>query len=367
MAKNGREGPVTPEALHGNAVVAAVSSSATLERLRFEPTGTLRPLKDEVMDKIYHYHLGVSRPPFTVGQMIVMVLVVGDLKPQTLKSINYNIYDRFRHHADPNLHGSTRSLWRRERSLRYLGTSADHVTTVPVIIGLYEAASDFDIPLSSSKDLKLGVQSRDNVQTSTDGPRSARSDINFKVKSLSQTLFILRVSKQVRAEALPVFYGHNTWQVSSLECLYQTLRIMSNEAIRHIKDLRVGLQYQRLTWHGGDSMPGLGSLLSELSPRELVLLITHVEFFPSLAFSYGNIRTTAARKADAMSSLDRVKGLDALVAMANRAKNLEILGDDFPADWLRTKLAEEAETEDEEGTVDVKTGGTDVAAGSSSN
>ncbi|PIA92222.1 hypothetical protein CB0940_09259 [Cercospora beticola] len=390
----------------------------------FEPTEPVRPLKDEVVEVIRPWRFSEDKPPYTTSELIVMMLVMQDLRPQTMQSIHYNILRSFGYFADEALLMFVGEV-QEERSKYHRmahGTSAlesDYDGPFEHSIhGLYETVKEFDIPLTCNRlldngrtltdfeaeftisaeaarvclrdileperdgtfdfmalppeirekiykmllvypkpgliidsqvlydwDSQLGVQSRDDAEAELPpaGGSQILPSINFQVQGLAETLDILKVSKQIRHEAQPVFFGLNTFQFGSLKHLGDTLRTMRTEAIKEIGDLRVVLEKYKFP-NGLHALEGLDRLLPELSPKKLVLIAPRDTWFWSACCGDGGENRSAT--AQEMMTLDSVEGLSGVLTMAKKAKHLEILGDGIMGDWVRMKLAEPEEAQE---------------------
>ncbi|GIZ47313.1 hypothetical protein CKM354_001040800 [Cercospora kikuchii] len=411
------------------------------KRPTFEPTEPVRPLKDEVVEVIRPWRFSEDKPPYTTSELIVMMLVMQDLRPQTMQSIHYNILRSFGYFADEALlmfAGEVQEERSKYHRMAHGTTTLESDYDGPFehsIHGLYETVREFDIPLTCNRLLdngrtltdfeaeftisaeaarvclrdileperdgtfdfmalppelrekiykmllvypkpgliidsqvlcdwegQLGVQSRDDAEAELPAAGGSHTlpTINFDVKGLAETLDILKVSKQIRHEALPVFYGRNTFQFGSLKHLNDTLRTMGNEAIKQIGDLRVVLEKHKFI-NDLHALEGLDRLLSELSPKSLVLIAPLDTWFWYKCC--GDSSENRPATTQEMMALDSVEGLNGLLTMAKQAKHLEILGDGFMGDWLRMKLAESNEAQEGDGNGEVQQGVTDQDEG----
>ncbi|PPJ50748.1 hypothetical protein CBER1_08126 [Cercospora berteroae] len=421
----------------------------------FQRTAPLRPLKDEVTEVIRPWRFSEDKPPYDTSELIVMMLVMQDLRPQTMQSIHYNILRSFGYYADQALvlmfAGEVQEQGSKYHRMAH-GTSAlesDYDGPFEHSIhGLYETVREFDIPLTCNRlhdngrtltdfeaeftisaeaarvclrdileperdgtfdfmalppevrekiykmllvypkpgliidsqvlydwESQLGVQSRDDAEAQLPpaGGSQILPSINFEVQGLAETLDILKVSKQIRHEAQPVFYGLNTFQFGSLKHLGDTLRTMRTEAIKEIGDLRVVLEKYKFP-SGPHALEGLDRFLPELSPKKLVLIAPRDTWFWSECC--GDSSENRQATTQEMMALDSVEGLNGLLTMAKQAKHLEILGDGIMGDWVRMKLAESKEAQvgdgemqqevaDQDEGIDAGTGGHCGAAGPS--
>ncbi|KAM3417479.1 hypothetical protein BST61_g5723 [Cercospora zeina] len=185
---------------------------------------------------------------------------------------------------------------------------------------------------------RLGVRSRDDsnwklpeLQLSGSYPPG----VEIAVESLAKTLAGLGVSEQIRHEALPVFYGCNTFQFASLDLLLGALQMMSHETKKQIRDLRVVVECYEPN-RTSYQLQEFDELLPELCLENFVLICLQRTGF--WTFCCGSGAEDRPASASETSRLDSIEGLGALVALAKRAKHLEISGDGFMGVWLREKI-----------------------------
>lgn len=133
-----------------NALNSPSRSKSLSKGLKFEPTAPVRPLKDEVFDLIVPWSECGDKPPYTAGQMIVMILVDNDLAPQSIPDVHKKILREF--WAFTNM-----ALWQYSWQINlqecegYDVRENDEPQLDHVIPGLYAALKDFDLPLTYSE------------------------------------------------------------------------------------------------------------------------------------------------------------------------------------------------------------------------
>ncbi|GIZ47485.1 hypothetical protein CKM354_001057500 [Cercospora kikuchii] len=397
MASTGDSLPPTVEA--ASAGVAATPSRPVAAGLRFHPTAPLRPLKDEVLELLLPWCGRKDKPPFTLGQMIVMVLVIADLEPRSVERIHIMILQQFEYYGEEALIEFVTQL-NVERSIEYDYASDDNVRMYSVIGDIYRIVQHFDLPLTRisadqdhpdvTKDKftisnaaarcflrellepprqgtfdfmglppelrekiykmvmvypkpgftrarhvifrnpdvefldKTMLRPRDDVDVPT-FQASAETLANYTpVEKLAKTLGMLRVSKQVHHEALPVFYGQNGFRFGTLYYFLDALQLMSHETIQQVRDVRVVVQYVDLS---RDICP-TPVKLSYLSPVNLVLIV------PRDNPSSEQIFTSESKEMDFADG----RKLRCLIDLAQRARHVEVKGDGVFGDWLRKEL-----------------------------
>ncbi|GIZ47317.1 hypothetical protein CKM354_001041200 [Cercospora kikuchii] len=196
---------------------------------------------------------------------------------------------------------------------------------------------------SSSESRKLGLLSREDQVEPAYGTLFSGQHNRIVVEPLEKTLALLGVSKQMRDEALPLFYGQNKFRFGSLDHLRTAITKMTYKTIKNIQDIRIVMQ---------DHSSSRRSLQGyrQLSPKNLVLLVPlHSSFWH---FCTGSNEWESKTPTEAqLEKLDPLAELWDIVAVARRTKHLEIQGPGFLGDWLRQKIDSEEEmpecTEDE--------------------
>ncbi|PIA91844.1 hypothetical protein CB0940_09489 [Cercospora beticola] len=397
MASTGDSLPPTVEA--DSAAVATIPSRAVAAGLKFHHTAPLRPLKDEVLELLLPWRGRKDKPPFTLGQMIVMILVIGDLGPWSVERIHIMILQQFDYYGEDALVEFVTQL-NAEKSIEYNYASDDNVRMYGVIGDIYRTVQHFDLPLTRipadqdhpdvTKDKftisnaaarcflrellepprqgafdfmglppelrekiykmvmvypkpgftrarhvifrnpdvefldKTMLRPRDDADVPT-FQASAETIANYTpVEKLTTTLGLLRVSKQVHHEALPVFYGQNGFRFGTLYYLLDALQLMSRETIQQVRDVRVVVKYVDLS---RDIRP-TPVKLSYLSPVNLVLIVprdnpsweqTFTSESKEMGFAYG-------------------RKLRCLIDLAQRAGHVEVKGDGVFGDWLRKEI-----------------------------
>lgn len=399
--------------------VTVTPSPSVATGLRFRPIAPLRPSKDEVTDVLSPWENKLDEPPYTVGEMIAMVLVMLDLEPQTVQSIHLQILFRFKYYTFEALEEFTTQINGQERrGYDWRGDTAPHLA--PILPSIYRTMKHFDLPLTRvpadeedediTKDKftmssdaarsylrnvlepprqgtfdfmalpaelrekiykmllvypkpgftladhriwrgneceylhQLGLLSRDAVDVTAypDSPDDQESsdtpEDEVPVERLNKMLAILSVSKQIHHEALPVFYGQNSFHFGSVGFFLMTLETMEPGTIQQITDVRVSMDY-----HGLYMQTPFGSWiveqLSHLSPKKLMLVAKGRSDFYVRSFA----------KECGGSRLDEMTRLESLIALAKRAGHVEIRDDGFFGDLLREGIAK---LEAEEGVED---------------
>ncbi|CAK1366076.1 unnamed protein product [Cercospora beticola] len=408
--------------------VAPTPSLTAAPGLHFSPTPQPRPLKDEVEDLLRPRRYVHDKPPYTIGQMIVMILVVHDLEPHPVEFIHFQILVRFGYYTTVALAGFASQL-NTQASSEFDRADIVHALLGPVLPGLYQAVNHFDLPLTRTstdeqerditrdkfmisasaaaraylRDIfepprqgtfdfmalpaelrekiykmllvypkpgftladheiwrgddyeslhQFGLLSREDVAAPAypesldqeDSPSIPENDI--PVESLTKTLAILSVSKQIRHEALPVFYGQNSFHFGTLDHFLRTLETMEHDTIQQIAKLRVSMDYHDLCLMTPFSTV-IDTQLSYLSPKKLVLILPYEDRYYGTRFAEECWR----------GNLDGMERLESLIALAKRAGNVEIRDNDVFGDLLREgiegpEVDEEVEDESKSTTSD---------------
>ncbi|CAK1366331.1 unnamed protein product [Cercospora beticola] len=163
---------------------------------------------------------------------------------------------------------------------------------------------------------------------------------------MHEALSVLRVSKQICHEALPVFYGLNKFHFGCLPTLYHGLRNRGEDVLKQIRYLHITMDLDAWERFWDKKLPGLGKMLDSIIPRKLVFSLPKRKDFERLcqrAVS-GTDDTSVI-----LSKLDEVDGLGCFVALAQRAESVEWQGDGIFKTWVVGKLegAEEVVVSDE--------------------
>ncbi|GIZ47009.1 hypothetical protein CKM354_001011100 [Cercospora kikuchii] len=158
----------------------------------------------------------------------------------------------------------------------------------------------------------------------------------IEVESPAKTLAILGVSKQIRNEALPIFYGRNAFLIGSLDLLQSRFRLMSSETLQQIRNLRVVMEHRGLCQETRP-LQGLEKLLGDLAPKKLALMVPRNTEFWTYCGGIGHEYRTSPRPVN-MYKLRYIKALDGIVSVAQRAESLKIVGDAFLVPWLRKTI-----------------------------
>ncbi|PPJ52028.1 hypothetical protein CBER1_10395 [Cercospora berteroae] len=346
-------------------------------RLSYLPTQQPRPLKEEVLELIAPWRDSLEPPPFTAGELVVIMLVLLDseIQPHSPETIERDLLSTFKYYEDFH-------------DLEWID---------PVVPGLYQAVEDFEHPAciatseTPSSATEIGICDatlvvpnaaarlylRDKLESPRKGTfefmelpaeirekifkmllvypksglalainRRSRDDDGIRLRGkgftdveapahpadtdvletdipvgkLSDILTILRVSKQIRHEALPVFYGRNTFQFGTLKLLFGALRLMSRETLQQIQTLRI--------------------VMDPLSLKQLELIAPrNTEFWRfcggGIAYESGSETPDPPLR---IFKLGNIQELDGIIFLAQRTENLKTVGDGFLVPWLREKI-----------------------------
>ncbi|PPJ50441.1 hypothetical protein CBER1_05577 [Cercospora berteroae] len=397
----------TPTFEADSAAMAAIPSRTVAAGLKFHPTAALRPLKDEVLELLLPWCGRKDKPPFTLGQMIVMILVIGDLEPRSVEVIHIMILQQFNYYGEKALVEFAMQL-NAEKSIEYNYARRNSDRLHGVIGNIYRMVRHFDLPLtriSIDRDhpdvtadrftisaaaarcflrgllepprhgtfdfMALPPELREKIYKMTmlypkpgftrsghviqRGPdpefldrimlrpsddvdvpafRASAGAVadNIPVEKFTKTLGLLRVSKQIHHEALPVFYGQNGFRFGTLYYLLNALQFVSRETIQQIRDVRVVLKYTDVTRKSPEA-PRVS--LSYLCPVKLVLSVPRAIPDEEQRFTRDSTR---------VNFVDGRK-LGWFVDLAKRAGHVEIKGDGVFADWFRNVVEESKKAE----------------------
>ncbi|GIZ47102.1 hypothetical protein CKM354_001020200 [Cercospora kikuchii] len=189
------------------------------------------------------------------------------------------------------------------------------------------------------RNVRLGLWSRTDLEIPAHISDTEVPENEFAVGSLTKTLAVLVVSKQVRQEALPVFYGRNTFNFGSLRSLDRALELLSHETVKDIRDLRIVVNRKRM----GDPLPQLKKLRSFEALRKLTLTVPRDSAFWNHICIYDD-ENRAATPSE-LSKLKRVTELNEIIALTKRAKHVEFRGDGFLGNYIRQKIGQPAKTQ----------------------
>ncbi|CAK1366644.1 unnamed protein product [Cercospora beticola] len=407
MAVDGRTVPGATASALGSAPDSTPTSQPRLTRLLYQPTPPLRPLKEEVLALIEPWRESSERPPFTAGELVVIMLVLNNERGQGLSEMHLFVLETYKYYLRQSVRAYNNQI----------AAEADHFEDrlQHVVPGVFEAVKHFDHPccigdlqdytlqghvefcstdfevrpsaarlylrdrlelqprqgtfdfMGLAPELRekiykmlmvypepgLTVDEKDRARNLTEtrvGVYST-SDENFadyekwdvrgnyiEVESLAKTLAILCISKQIRNEALPVFYGRNAFQIGSLDLLLSKLQMLSCDTLQQIKSLRIVMEHRDLCLERYP-LQGLELLLCELSLKKLVLMVPrNTEFWTycgDIGHEYGS---AASRRPMEMYKLRYIKALDGIISLARRTKNPEVVGDGFLVPWLRERI-----------------------------
>ncbi|GIZ47502.1 hypothetical protein CKM354_001059100 [Cercospora kikuchii] len=186
---------------------------------------------------------------------------------------------------------------------------------------------------------KLGLLSRTNTQAPIYQDNLPLPENNITVGTLTRTLAILRVSKQIRREALYVFYGRNSFHFDSLYYFPEVLQGMTEETLQHIAELRIVLDHDVFV-----DKQKLQSRFALMSLKKLVIVApSDYHFWPR----FWDAHPPAADVAEH-------DWMNPLLSLAKRAKNFEVQGKGMAGKWLLGMIEEsrkegEAAEEEEDG------------------
>ncbi|CAK1366551.1 unnamed protein product [Cercospora beticola] len=398
------------------AAVATFPSPSSLPILRFQPAAEPRPLNGEVEELIRPWRRSEHKPPFTTGELVVIAHILSDLEPQRLKATQYTILSTFAYYRRRALLAFTDML-DVVASDSYDPDFEERPQLDNLLPGLYEAARDFEHPLTcvddfdpsddtdicekkfticakaariylrerlelprqgsfdfmglpaelrekiykmllvypkpgltladharerGRKEVRLGVWSRTDLQIPVYSKNLKVPENEFAVESPTKTLALLRVSKQIRHEALPVFYGRNTFNFGSLNNLECALDFWSHEIVGSIQELRIVVDWN-ITAHGGAPVPETGKLCALGGPKKLTLTVPHNSVIWTRF--HGLRDENRAARFSVLSKLARITDLNEIIALAKRAKHVELRGDEFWGNYIRRKIGQSTKTQ----------------------
>ncbi|GIZ47314.1 hypothetical protein CKM354_001040900 [Cercospora kikuchii] len=145
----------------------------------------------------------------------------------------------------------------------------------------------------------------------------------------------------IRHEALPIFYGHNSFHFDSLPLLIRALQVITEETAQQIQDLRIDMECRDSDLHK-NALQELNKSIVKLSPKKLTLIVCR-DYFWDFCDGEGYPSKWKTSPAPAgVHKLDGSNGLGGLVTLAKSVDHLQIFGDGFLRAWLeeRTKKAE---------------------------
>lgn len=382
--------------------------SAPLQRTprgsQFQPTGVVRPLKEEVLEAIAPWRDSINKPPFSTGELIVITLVVGDLKPQSMHDIHVEILSAFKYYSravvasyvshleeqakdtyDPDdrlepilgdlnaairdfdtplscVHDTTKNLDRytisagaarvflrkhleppREGVFDFLGLPAELREKIYKMVlvfpkpGLrYWEGPDLQYDDEDARVTELGLLSRDDVEPPTYDGSSKLPENNIRVKGLASDLALLGTSREIRQEALHIFYGRNSFHFESPWDLPWVLGKLTQDTLQHFGEIRIAM----------DSCDPHESRafrrFYHMSLKKLVVIAPNNDRFWNFLSLHGSVRGPPPPIDSSM--LEEHYCLGPLLSLAKRAKNFEIQGDGKVGKWLRNKVEESRRT-----------------------
>ncbi|KAM3417165.1 hypothetical protein BST61_g5427 [Cercospora zeina] len=380
------------KSIESEATDASTSSIAsTSTSLRLQPTPELRPLKEELLELIGQWRDNTdTEPPFTAGELIVIVLVLNDLESQSRSKIYREILSTFKYYGVAAWRAYANALSAQED----MGDS-DSPHLEDAVGGFHDSMRDFELPMTSvmqdggevytidgpaarvylrkhlepprqgvfnfmglpaelresvlkmllvfpkpaltldhgfgdlSQVAKLGLLSREDKADPTYGTVSRPSHTKILAEPLEKTLAVLGVSNQMRDEALPIFYGQNAFRFGSLEHLRTAVKKMTGETLEQIQDLRIVMDDHSVTRRSLKAY-------RLLSPKKLVLALPADSSF--WIGCCGGFRPESLATADDFARLDVLAELWDIVALAKRAEHFEMQGTGFLGRWLREKV-----------------------------
>ncbi|GIZ47318.1 hypothetical protein CKM354_001041300 [Cercospora kikuchii] len=152
---------------------------------------------------------------------------------------------------------------------------------------------------------------------------------------MHEALAVLRVSKQIHHEALPVFYGLNKFHFGCLPTLYRGLQDRGEDALKQIRYLHMTMDLYAWEQFWDKKLPSLGRMLDSIVLRKLVFSLPQKKDFEALCQKVVSGTDTASTD---LSKLDDVDGLGQFVALAQRAESVEWQGDGIFKTWVVGKL-----------------------------
>ncbi|PPJ50750.1 hypothetical protein CBER1_08124 [Cercospora berteroae] len=365
-----------------------------------QPTPGALSMKNQVLKLIEPWRDNADEePPFTAGELMVIFLVLHDFEPQTLKTIHEENLLTFKFHGQAACEAYVRhqSSKNRTSASRFFYTLEDltdalyntlktfecpltrtsdgdddtygvkytispslarlylrdhldptrqsvfHFMGLPAELRekIYKMLLVFPQPGLTHADRpqqevkrepslsKLGLTSHAHKEESPRPYLQETVHNSIAIEPLKKVLAILGVSRQIRDEALPIFYGRNAFQFASIEHLWQASRKMTHQTLDRIQELHIVVDGR---WYRKHSTKAFRNL----SPKKLMLVVPI-----GSDFYYYCCGTHTERGPLTPSQLTKVDGMSELwdiVAIAKRAKHLEIQGPGFLGDWLREKI-----------------------------
>ncbi|CAK1366334.1 unnamed protein product [Cercospora beticola] len=318
------------------------------------PTPQPRSLKDEILELIQPWRYSNEKPPFTTGELIVMMLVISgiamrleDIEIHILSTFDYYNHQAVRTQALSVTTGAARLYFRnrlepaRKGVFCFMQLPAELREKIYKMLLVYPksgvALARFEQENMDLEEHRLGVPSFEDMEYPNYGTKHDRVAVNgITVGSPTNILTILRVSRQIRSEALPIFYGQNSFHFDSLPLLIRALRVMTEETAQHIQDLRIVVSDCGLD-QPETELRELSKSTLKLSPKKLMLIVHYYDFWKYCGGEgYASDWKTSPAPAE-MHKLDGRNGLGGLVTLAKSVDHLRIVGDGFLRAWLEEK------------------------------
>lgn len=363
-----------------------LAGSAAIESGRLSPAASLykttpqpRILREEVLELIEPWRESSEQPPFSMGELVVIALVLLNEHSATLQRIQHKIYRTFGYYNDQALlEYMTGSPARRDVPATASGRSAlilpNGTDGGRFKASLYKATKHFDLPVRRSgagQQKSLGVVKnaarvhlRHWLEPARKGtfdfmslpselrekiykmlmvcPKSGLSytdDLEATVSSSgyyglsvekhSATFAILSVCKATHHEALPVFYNNNVMEFKSLDGLISAFERMSTEIIKEIRILHIFARTYDISPHGALDSDRALELLRALSPNKLILSGSP-NFFTELMLELTDLNVKSGGS----------MAIQEIIGLMKRARTIQVRANSQVQEWLDWKLDE---------------------------
>ncbi|GIZ47008.1 hypothetical protein CKM354_001011000 [Cercospora kikuchii] len=368
--------------------------------LKFVPTPAPTSLRDEVAALIEPWRNTDKKPPFTTGELIVMTFVMSDKEEMSDKEIHSSILRRFSYYChmaidfltdildsarsggvEQGFDSPTDDFYDALRSYELplqrefidSPSSDDYGTTM--VRTTFRAARIYlshrlePDRLGNFDFMQLSAELREKIYkmllvypsqglsvqpTFEDEPkglvltpthplrglqleeweaREKRERELVYLPSMGEVLAILRVSKKIYSEALPVFYRKNLFHFPPIGELQQALGSMEKEVRQMIDHMQIDFDCLRPCNPSFRQLRGLATVLPDLALKTLILQWPeHGSRKECLCNSPAIVKRE--------TSLSKNPSLVEFIALARRAKKLELEGNDTFKTWLENKLGE---------------------------
>ncbi|CAK1366645.1 hypothetical protein CB0940_09000 [Cercospora beticola] len=369
------------------------------ERLEYVPTPEPTPLRDEVAALIEPWRNADTKPPFTTGELIVIVFVIMGKEQMSETEIHSNILRRFSYYCNLAIDSLTYIVEKtcddgldegfdspiddfydalRDSELpvrrKYIDSFHSGYEDASTLVKIFlpaariylrhqlepERLGTFDfmglpaelrekvykmlliypkrgLCISSSfpdgfVGLVLTPRQRDSPLAVWEAFEKRKYELVCLPK-MREVLSILRVSKQICSETLPIFYRNNLFHFPSLEELQKALGIVGREVRQMIDHMQIDLHCLCELDPSFRKAHGFVILFPDLAPKTLVLQ-RPATVFPQMCL-YEDPASVERR-----TSFEMNPSLMEFVALAQRAKKLEVRGNVRLKTWLEKKLTE---------------------------